>query len=582
MHQIEQCPHCGKITLGFSVYDTKRQAERTGEKMVIKKVLIFLLTPLILTILGPFGTFFGFILACFIGYHIDKTAQSITDSIDLGVHSSMPFEFKCPHCGNYWKRTYEKGVDFTTDTVLKWQKITIMKGLRKDADSNNIYAVIYGIVAAACAYYCFTHESSSMHTEEVLFFNVQVTDYNWTWWFLCFIGVVTLYNSISRGIKCRNQKQEAENLEKMSVSSFRHSNYRAGNPFVGVVRPLDKMDGVSQEQQRMAASSLSLMPTTDKDHKRCPYCGEEILSVAKKCKYCGEWLNKETEQLKEMTRCSVCGEIVEKDLEKCPLCNEHLHPSHIAIEEEVSTKECMFCGETILEIAHKCKHCGEWQKGGAKEMIRCSVCGEKVEKGQEKCPYCHEHLYASHLALDIEETTKPCLICGEQILEVAKKCKHCGEWLNNETHPSSNNEVISKQPEKVETEHSIDSDEIIVEPTIDSTEKKSEPVDDSDVPVQAIEKPQTSFKLTNWLFYVVIPIIAIIAFCIAIIIFHSNYVYTYWWMDEEQIIIPAIVVFVIILGIYYFIVHKKISSSSATNYKKGHHTKPNSKGHLKL
>jgi hypothetical protein len=29
------------------------------------------------------------------------------------------------------------------------------------------------------------------------------------------------------------------------------------------------------------------------DTKRCPYCGEEILAVAKKCKHCGEMLEKE-------------------------------------------------------------------------------------------------------------------------------------------------------------------------------------------------------------------------------------------------------------------------------------------------
>lgn len=29
-----------------------------------------------------------------------------------------------------------------------------------------------------------------------------------------------------------------------------------------------------------------------RETKNCPYCGEEILAVAKKCKHCGEWLDK--------------------------------------------------------------------------------------------------------------------------------------------------------------------------------------------------------------------------------------------------------------------------------------------------
>ena len=30
--------------------------------------------------------------------------------------------------------------------------------------------------------------------------------------------------------------------------------------------------------------------------KTCPYCGEEILAIAKKCKHCGEWLEKKKEE----------------------------------------------------------------------------------------------------------------------------------------------------------------------------------------------------------------------------------------------------------------------------------------------
>lgn len=62
---------------------------------------------------------------------------------------------------------------------------------------------------------------------------------------------------------------------------------------------------------------------TMEETKRCPYCGEEILAVARKCKHCGEWLDREEPKTeKKMIECPVCGEDVEEGTDICPYCNE--------------------------------------------------------------------------------------------------------------------------------------------------------------------------------------------------------------------------------------------------------------------
>jgi len=56
------------------------------------------------------------------------------------------------------------------------------------------------------------------------------------------------------------------------------------------------------------------------DVKQCPYCGEEVLAVAKKCKHCGEWLENTTVKQKKMTTCPFCAEEIEDRMEICPVC----------------------------------------------------------------------------------------------------------------------------------------------------------------------------------------------------------------------------------------------------------------------
>ena len=105
--------------------------------------------------------------------------------------------------------------------------------------------------------------------------------------------------------------------------------------------------------------------------KKCPYCGEEILAIAKKCKHCGEWLNKEVK--KEQIPCPICGELIDKGATKCPHCDESLNVSDKSDDnkqEDTSEKETQEYDDVLLH----CKTCGEVIQ--ASESVCVCSCGD--------------------------------------------------------------------------------------------------------------------------------------------------------------------------------------------------------------
>lgn len=99
--------------------------------------------------------------------------------------------------------------------------------------------------------------------------------------------------------------------------------------------------------------------------KRCPYCGEEILAVAKKCKHCGEWLNRE-----ETRPCPICGEKIASDATVCPYCKE---PTHF---QEILDKHISF------------KHDSQNDNTENKDILYCRQCGKPVNIKSDVCLHC--------------------------------------------------------------------------------------------------------------------------------------------------------------------------------------------------
>lgn len=65
----------------------------------------------------------------------------------------------------------------------------------------------------------------------------------------------------------------------------------------------------------------------------------------------------------------------------------------VSLSSKQDIKNCPYCGEKILAVAVKCKHCGEWlpkEQEVKKKLIPCPVCGEEIEEGTRICPYCKD------------------------------------------------------------------------------------------------------------------------------------------------------------------------------------------------
>lgn len=116
--------------------------------------------------------------------------------------------------------------------------------------------------------------------------------------------------------------------------------------------------------------------------KRCPYCGEVILAVAKKCKHCGEWL-KGKEPEKEKNSCPICGELIDADADICAYCKEPTHFNEIDGHEMESPS----IQSKDVESNDK-NNSTENTKEKESDLLYCRTCGKSVSINAKNCPYC--------------------------------------------------------------------------------------------------------------------------------------------------------------------------------------------------
>jgi hypothetical protein len=226
---IEQCPMCQNYTEGKPVFSQARQVTRAAVKKGSSQIIGAVIGFVVGFCFGIVGCVPGSIIGYFIGLLVSssKTISEVTDSIDQQLYSSTEFQFDCPRCGYSWRRFFQNGTDTIPDSVIARQQADLVRTTNESANSNFMYAVIWGIITLACIWYCFTTESSSKHMEKLwLVGEVEVIDVNWLWFILAFFAFVFSLITIWCLIDAINKKREANRIEEMTVSDFRTSSYR--------------------------------------------------------------------------------------------------------------------------------------------------------------------------------------------------------------------------------------------------------------------------------------------------------------------------------------------------------------------
>ena len=226
---IEQCPKCQNYTEGKPVFSQTRQVTRAA----VKKGSSQLIGAGIGFVVGIFFGILGCVPGAIIGYIIgllvssSKTVSDVTDSIDQQLYSSTEFQFDCPRCGHSWRKTFQNGADTIPDSIIAKQQADLVRETRNISGSNFVFAIISGIITIACVYYCYSHESSSTHMQNLwLVGETEVTDYNWLWYILAFLAFVFLLITIGCIGSAVEKRDEAKHIKEMTVSDFRTSSYR--------------------------------------------------------------------------------------------------------------------------------------------------------------------------------------------------------------------------------------------------------------------------------------------------------------------------------------------------------------------